>query len=99
MFVALQAGGSATMNPHTAPAGDEILRSAGWTDDTPDPSIAQLNTTPVQQSPGGAAPQVSTTSEPVPPSQMPVDAEGQAAAIASPGAGARAGIETTRIEQ
>ena len=99
VFVALQAGGSATMNPHTAPAGDEILRSAGWTDDTPDPSIAQLNTTPVQQSPGGAAPQVSTTSEPVPPSQMPVDAEGQAAAIASPGAGARAGIETTRIEQ
>ena len=104
-FVALQAGGVATTNPLVAPAGDELLRSVGWTDNTPDPSIAQLNSEPVQQAreqmqpvpvmPGGSQP---TTSEPVP-----------AAAIAGeqmppPGGspygmrGARQGIETTRIE-
>jgi hypothetical protein len=32
-----------------APAGDEVLRSAGWADATPDPSIAQLGGPPVQQ--------------------------------------------------
>jgi hypothetical protein len=53
IYAALQAGGVATMNPTTAPAGDEILRSAGFTDATPDPSIAQLNTQPVQAQPGG----------------------------------------------
>ena len=99
VFVALQAGGSATMNPQTAPAGDEILRSAGWTDDTPDPSIAQLNTSPVQQRGLGAAPQLPTTSEPVPPAQMLDATEGPAADVASPGAGARQGIETVRLEQ
>ena len=99
VFVALQAGGSATMNPQTAPAGDEILRSSGWTDDTPDPSIAQLNTRPVQQVAPGAAPQLPTTSEPVPPAQMLDATEGPAADVASPGAGARQGIETVRLEQ
>lgn len=99
VFVALQAGGSATMNPQTAPAGDEILRSSGWTDDTPDPSIAQLNTRPVQQVAPGAAPQLPTTSEPVPPAQMLAATEGSAADVASPGAGARQGIETVRLEQ
>lgn len=99
VFVALQAGGSATMNPHTAPAGDEILRSSGWTDDTPDPSIAQLNTRPVQQVDPGSAPQLPTTSEPVPPAQMLDAIEAPAAEVASPGAGARQGIETVRLEQ
>lgn len=99
VFVALQAGGSATMNPQTAPAGDEILRSSGWTDDTPDPSIAQLNTRPVQQGAPGAAPQLPTTSEPAPPAQMLDATEGLAADVASPGAGARQGIETVRLEQ
>lgn len=107
-FVALQAGGAATNSPYVAPAGDEILRSAGWTDDTPDPSIAELNTIPVQQSDGtqqlvnkgaGFVEQPrATTSEPVPPEQaMPV-VQAPDAGNASPGAGARAGIETTRIE-
>lgn len=53
-YSALQAGGVATMNPTTAPAGDEILRSAGWKDETPDPSIAQLNGPPVQGEQGTA---------------------------------------------
>jgi hypothetical protein len=49
IFAALQAGGVATQNPVTAPAGDEILRSAGYRDVTPSPSIAQLDGPPVQQ--------------------------------------------------
>ena len=35
MFAALQAGGVAVQNPFTAPAGDEIYRSAGGKDATP----------------------------------------------------------------
>lgn len=47
-YAALQAGGVATSQPQIAPAGDEILRSAGWVDATPDPSMAKLDTQPVQ---------------------------------------------------
>lgn len=52
VYAALQAGGVATSNPTIAPAGDEILRSAGWQDATPDPSIAELNGPPVQDDQG-----------------------------------------------
>ena len=48
IFAALQAGGVATRDPMTAPAGDEILKSAGYKDMTPNPSIASLNGPPVQ---------------------------------------------------
>ena len=41
-YAALQAGGVATSTPHIAPAGDEILRSAGWRDATPDTTISSL---------------------------------------------------------
>jgi hypothetical protein len=51
-YAGLQAGGVATSNPVIAPAGDEILRSSGWQDATPEPSMAQLNTPPVQEEPG-----------------------------------------------
>lgn len=51
-YAGLQAGGVATSNPVIAPAGDEILRSSGWKDATPDPSIAQLNGPPVQAEQG-----------------------------------------------
>jgi hypothetical protein len=52
VFAALQAGGVATTRPTIAPAGDEILRSAGWIDATPTPTIAQLDQAPVQQEAG-----------------------------------------------
>ena len=52
VYAALQAGGVATSNPTIAPAGDEILRSSGWRDATPDPSIATLNGPPVQEQQG-----------------------------------------------
>ncbi len=51
-YAALEAGGVATSSPHIAPAGDEILRSAGWKDATPNPSIAMLNGPPVQPDQG-----------------------------------------------
>lgn len=51
IYSALQAGGVATSNPTIAPAGDEILRSAGYKDAVPS-HLAQLDTTPVQQDAG-----------------------------------------------
>jgi hypothetical protein len=48
IYAALQAGGVAASNPMIAPAGDEILKSSGFVDATPDPSIAQIATPPVQ---------------------------------------------------
>jgi hypothetical protein len=55
VYAALQAGGVAVSNPMIAPAGDEILRSSGWRDATPDPSIAQLYGPPVQPDDGEIA--------------------------------------------
>lgn len=49
IFAALQAGGAATRDPVTAPAGDEVLQSAGYKDMTPTPPIAALNRPPVQE--------------------------------------------------
>lgn len=54
VFAALQAAGIAVQQPLVAAAGDEILRSAGWQDETPDPSIAQISNLPV--APGQAQP-------------------------------------------
>jgi len=48
VFAALQAGGVATERPVIAPAGDEILRSVGFVDKTPEPTLAMLNGPPVQ---------------------------------------------------
>ena len=107
VYAALQAGGVATSNPTIAPAGDEILRSAGWQDATPNPTIADLNGPPVQQEQGTMVrmggneqfvqePRGNNPMEPAMPSQadpqqMPSDA--------GPGpqtgmAGVRGGIET-----
>ena len=81
VYAALQAGGVATSNPTIAPAGDEILRSSGWQDATPDPSIAQLDRAPVQPGP-----------DPVPAQPMPPMAQD----IQPPTGmvGVREGIET-----
>lgn len=83
VYAALQAGGTATSTPMIAPAGDEILRSSGWKDATPDPSIAQLSGPPVQ--PGQQPmPQQSPMPQDV---QAPTGMEGR-----------RAGIETAAID-
>lgn len=58
IYAALQAGGVAATNPTIAPAGDEILRSAGFADATPDPALSQLMGDQVQGEfkPGDAQP-------------------------------------------
>lgn len=48
IYAAMQAAGVAVTSPHVAPAGDEILRSAGYTDATPTPTLAQLDGPAVQ---------------------------------------------------
>lgn len=40
-FAAMQAGGVAVQSPDVAPAGDEILRSSGWVDATPQATTTQ----------------------------------------------------------
>lgn len=48
-YAAMQAGGVATERPEIAPAGDEILRSAGWVDVTPEQDIAPVQAMPQDQ--------------------------------------------------
>jgi hypothetical protein len=98
VYSALQAGGVATSSPHIAPAGDEILRSSGWKDATPDPSIAQLGGPPVQTDQQA----VPGNTNPMLPAQATAPQVGPVAApdLQAPGAavGMNAGIETPSIE-
>ncbi len=90
VYAALQAGGTATQAPFVAPAGDEILRSSGWVDATPDPSIAQLDRAPVQ--PGPQSGSVVPVAQPMAPEQAGIEAptgmEGRRAGIETPAIGA-----------
>lgn len=101
VYAALQAGGVAASNPSIAPAGDEILRSAGWQDDTPDPRIAELLSQQVQ---GAQGEQGGFSAQQMSPQAMQAD-QPQAA---DPGqipdlqpmtghAGREQGVETERI--
>lgn len=99
VYSALQAGGVAAQNPHIAPAADEILRSSGWQDATPDPSIAGLITMQGDQAPegalsGGVLPEQSAN--PVndlnQPDSTPPDLQPQTGHV-----GQQAGIETAAI--
>jgi len=91
VYSALQAGGVATSTPQIAPAADEILKSSGWIDATPNPGIAALNGPPVQPgtnpmtpaNPDQAAPQ---------PAGPPPDLQAQTGQV-----GMQAGIETPEI--
>lgn len=58
IYAAMQAAGVAVQSPHVAPAGDEILRSAGYADATPSPSLAQLDGPAVQGAPMAGGPTV-----------------------------------------
>jgi hypothetical protein len=105
VYSALQAGGVATSQPQIAPAGDEILRSSGWKDVTPTPTIAQLDTAPVQpaidpanmaqgmpQNTDPMAPANPDQAQPPEPQQAP-DLQPQTGHV-----GEHAGIETAAIE-
>lgn len=87
VYAALQAGGTATAAPMTAPAGDEILRSSGWQDATPDPTIAQLGGPPVQPDGQTVQPPMAPMEPDMPNIEAPTGMEGR-----------RQGIETPEID-
>ena len=94
VYAAMQAGGTATERPQIAPAGDEILRSAGWIDSTPQPPMSDLaNAPPGQPVTGTNAPQ---------PANVPQQAvPGMASPAMQPKTGMvgeNAGMETAEIE-
>jgi hypothetical protein len=111
IFAALQAGGVATRDPWTAPAGDAILQDAGYREAVPDPSTAQLNGPPVQasqgthqilnkgasfqQQPRGGQPGSALPEASAPPGPGPAPG---AVELPDANTGQRAGIETARIE-
>jgi hypothetical protein len=84
VYAALQAGGTATAAPMTAPAGDEILRSSGWQDATPDPTIAQLGGPPVQPDGQMVQPPMAPMQPDMPDVQAPTGMEGRRQGIETP---------------
>ena len=105
VFAALQAGGVATSQPQIAPAGDEILRSSGWKDATPNPTIAQLDTVPVQPAndPANMAQGMPQNTDPMTPAQPQEAAPMPTQTAPEPQpqtgeVGLHAGIETPAIE-
>jgi hypothetical protein len=107
-YGALQAGGVATSTPLIAPAGDEILRSSGWKDATPDVPIADLNAPPVQEQEGTRHLMGKGQSFAVEPRGQQLDAgapiDPAMAGAAEPGpatgmVGQNGGIETMEIER
>lgn len=84
VYAALQAGGTATAAPMTAPAGDEILRSSGWQDATPDPSIAQLGGPPVQPDGQMVLPPMAPMQPDMPEVQAPTGMEGRRQGMQTP---------------
>jgi hypothetical protein len=84
VYAALQAGGTATAAPMTAPAGDEILRSSGWQDATPDPTIAQLGGPPVQPDGQMVQPPREPMQPDVPDVQAPTGMQGRREGIEKP---------------
>lgn len=101
VYAALQAAGVAVSTPQIAPAGDEILQSSGWVDATPNPTIAQLSSPPVQEgqqppvAPIAGGPQPATTVEPEldMPNAQPERIQPQTGMI-----GQQEGIETVAID-
>lgn len=83
VYAAFQAAGAAAMNPLVAPAGDEILRSAGWKDATPETSTEQaMNAVPQMQ-------QIEPETNP--------EREVVKEMLESPHEGQRAGIQTEEL--
>lgn len=97
VFVALQAAGIAIQNPRVAAAGDEILRSGGWVDATPDPSMASLGNLPGTQGAQGA-PGMQGMAPGAPAVVDPAAGINAAVQPASGGQGQRTGVETVRNE-
>lgn len=92
-FAAMQAGALATERPEIAPAGDEVLRSAGWVDMMP--ADAQQPTIPTQIYGGNDSGQVNPQpiEQPNIVSVHPEKNQPETGLV-----GLKSGIETTRIE-
>lgn len=84
VYAAMQAAGVAATNPTVAPAGDAILRSAGWKDADQQPGTGS------ELAQGAQMPQDDATQQPMIPASTGVDP-------ASPAMGAQGGIETQTI--
>lgn len=104
IFAAIQAGGAATRDPFTAPAADEVLKSAGFKDMSPQPGIDALNSPPVQDEPGtmrlmqrGQAfaeePRGAQPAQPMAPATPDASPD-----LADPNTGQRRGIETPELD-
>lgn len=91
IYAALQAAGVAVGNPMIAPAGDELLKSAGFHDATPDPAVSMILGNEVQATGPGAQMSMPAQGPQVPMGVEPDPATGML--------GRRAGIETPEIEQ
>ena len=96
IYAALQAAGVAVTNTAIAPAGDELLRSVGFRDATPDPAIAQILGQGVQSMAGEAMP-AGQPSPQQPDVAQPQDSQ-QGLQPQTGMVGMRQGIETQRID-
>lgn len=106
-YAGMQAGGVATERPQIAPAGDAILKSAGFIDKTPqtptptgtapDDSQAAPEGDPAATQPAGAA--AGAVEAPAPDSAAPItgNRDPQGGQVGA-NVGEEAGIETARIE-
>lgn len=90
IYAALQAGGVAAGNPHIAPAGDELLRAAGFVD-AGGANIAGIMSSPVQD--GFGTTNIPATGVPA----APQAAATQAGQPATGHIGQRSGIETASV--
>lgn len=86
-FAAMQAGGVAASSPGAAQAGDEILKSSGWQDATPQQGTPVAGD-PAQPEPETDHPQASAPQQVEMPQSLPQD----------PNVGQRSGIETPSLE-
>jgi hypothetical protein len=84
VYSAMQAAGVAATNPTVAPAGDAILRSAGWKDADQQPG------TGAELAQGAQMPQGNAAQRPMMPASTGIDP-------ASPAMGVQDGIETQTI--
>lgn len=95
IYAALQAAGVAVTQPMIAPAGDELLRSAGFKDATPTPPISQILGADVQAMAG--LPQSEQTVAPPQQNVATISPQSQPLQAQTGMIGVRSGIETPEL--
>jgi hypothetical protein len=94
-YAGMQAGGVATERPEVAPAGDAILKSAGFKDQTPDEGTP-TGATPIASSDGGTSQNAATA--PIEDPSVPVQDRDPAGGQVGANVGEHAGFYTPEIE-